>query len=333
MSIIGLGIMIEPLTTLFFVIFISQVVWGFGYTFISGALDSWVSDEVKPIHLERTIISGAQIYRMMSVLGIIMAAVIGVFDIRYALYLSAFIFLSLALFSVIFIKEPHFVKQEKQSSFYKDYFSQLKKGFGHIKHHKILRIMFVIMIFYGLFSEGIDRTYELHILDYLDFRTLWDIAPIWILSIVNAGVAVLGYAMLFIVKKYLKKGHYIYLWVLSLTGMMILGILMFAYMPMAYAALFGFVFFSVTREGTHPLLNSILLKNTPSQVKATVMSSFGQLDAIGQLLSGGLMVMISLWFDIKGLYLITALLLFVPIISFIKIIQIEKPMKEVNSYD
>jgi DHA3 family tetracycline resistance protein-like MFS transporter len=158
-------------------------------------------------------------------------------------------------------------------------------------------------------------------------------APIWILSIVNAGVAVLGYGMLFIVKKYLKKGHYIYLWVLSLTGMMILGILMFAYMPMAYAALFGFVFFSVTREGTHPLLNSILLKNTPSQVKATVMSSFGQLDAIGQLLSGGLMVMISLWFDIKGLYLITALLLVVPIISFIKIIQIEKPTKEVSAYD
>lgn len=333
MFIIGLGIMIEPLTTLFFVIFISQVVWGFGYTFISGALDSWISDEVKAIHLEHTIISGAQIYRIMSVLGIILAAVIGVFDIRYALYLSAFIFLSLAVFGMIFIKEPHFVKQDKQTSFYKGYFSQLKKGFGHIKDHKILRIMFVIMIFYGLFSEGIDRTYELHILDYLDFRSLWDMAPIWILSIVNAGVAVLGYGMLFIVKKYLKKGHYIYLWVLSLTGMMILGILMFAYMPMAYAALFGFVFFSVTREGTHPLLNSILLKNTPSQVKATVMSSFGQLDAIGQLLSGGLMVMISLWFDIKGLYLITALLLVVPIISFIKIIQIEKHTKEVSAYD
>jgi DHA3 family tetracycline resistance protein-like MFS transporter len=333
MLIIGFGIMIEPLTTIFFVIFISQVVWGFGYTFISGALDSWVSDEVKAIHLEHTIISGAQIYRIMSVLGIILAAVIGVFDVRYALYLSALIFMSLAIFGIIFIKEPHFVKQDKEISFYKNYFNQLKKGFNHIKHHKILRIMFVIMIFYGLFSEGIDRTYELHILDYLDFRTLWNIAPIWILSIVNAGVAVLGYGMLFIVKKYLKKGHYIYLWVLSLTGMMILGILMFAYMPMAYAALFGFVFFSVTREGTHPLLNSILLKNTPSHVKATVMSSFGQLDAIGQLLSGGLMVMISLWFDIKGLYFITALLLVVPIISFIKIIQIEKPMKEERSYD
>jgi hypothetical protein len=63
------------------------------------------------------------------------------------------------------------------------------------------------------------------------------------------------------------------------------------------------------------------------------MSSFGQLDAIGQLLSGGLMVMISLWFDIKGLYLITALLLVVPIISFIKIIQIEKHTKEVSAYD
>ncbi|HKL47306.1 MAG TPA: MFS transporter [Candidatus Izemoplasmatales bacterium] len=328
MLIIALGIFIEPLTTLFAVIFISQLVWGFGYTFISGALDSWISDEIKPIQLEHTIITGSQIYRMMSVLGIILAAVIGVVDIRYALYFSSIIFFFLGLFSILYVRETKFEVKQIDTTFYKRYFNQLKKGFGHIKHHKILRFMFVIMLFYGLYSEGIDRTYELHILDHLNFRQLWQIAPIWILSIVNAGVAILGYIMLYFVKKYLKKGHYIYVWTLSLTTMMVVGIIMFAYMPLAYGALFGFIFFSVTREGTYPLLNSILLKHTPSHVKATVMSSFGQLDAIGQLLSGGLMVMISLWFDIKGLYVITALVLIVPIIVFINIIKIEKPMKE-----
>jgi DHA3 family tetracycline resistance protein-like MFS transporter len=188
-----------------------------------------------------------------------------------------------------------------------------------MKKHKVLRIMFIIVIFFGLFSEGIDRTYELHILDYLNFRNLWNIAPIWILSIVNASVAILGYIILYIVKKYLKKGHYIYLWAFNFTLIMIGGILLFALLPQAYLALIGFIIFSVSREGNAPLFNTILLKNTPSKVKATVLSSFGQLDAIGQLLSGGLMVLVSLYFNIKELYILTALLLIVPLLLFVKL--------------
>jgi DHA3 family tetracycline resistance protein-like MFS transporter len=188
-----------------------------------------------------------------------------------------------------------------------------------MKKHKVLRIMFIIVIFFGLFSEGIDRTYELHILDYLNFRNLWNIAPIWILSIVNASVAILGYIILYIVKKYLKKGHYIYLWAFNFTLIMIGGILLFALLPQAYLALIGFIIFSVSREGNAPLFNTILLKNTPSKVKATVLSSFGQLDAIGQLLSGGLMVLVSLSFNIKELYILTALLLIVPLLLFVKL--------------
>ncbi|MDA3931381.1 MAG: MFS transporter [Tenericutes bacterium] len=320
--IIAFGAMIEVFTPFFYVIFISQLVLGFGYTFISGALDSWISDEIKPDALEHTIITGSQIYALLSILGIVLAAVIGVIDIRLSIYVGAFILIALGFLSIIYMKEDHFIKHKSDGSAAKQYFTQFIKGFAHIKNNKMLRIMFVIVLFYGLYSEGIDRTYELNILDGLNFRMLWDLPPIWILSIVNAIVAVIGYLMLFVVKRYLKKSHYLYLWAFNLTLMMIIGIVLFAYMPYVYFALFGFIFFSVSRAGTHPLLNTILLKNTPTNIKATVLSSFGQLDAIGQLLSGGLMVLISLWLDIKGVYLVTALLLIVPMMLFLRLKRI-----------
>jgi len=320
--IIAFGAMIEVLTPFFYLIFISQLVLGFGYTFISGALDSWISDEVKPDLLESTIITGSQVYALLSILGIVLAAVIGVIDIRLSIYVGAFILIALGVLSIIFMKEDNFIKHKSDDSAVKQYFTQFIKGFSHIKNHKTLRIVFVIVIFYGLYSEGIDRTYELHILDGLNFRMLWDLPPIWILSIVNAIVAIIGYIMLFVVKRYLNKSHYIYLWAFNLTLMMIIGIILFAYMPYVYLALFGFIFFSVSRAGTHPLLNSILLKNTPTNIKATVLSSFGQLDAVGQLLSGGLMVLISLWLNIDGIYLVTALLLIVPMMLFLRLKRI-----------
>jgi len=317
--IIGLGILIEPLTPFFMVIFLSQVIWGLGYTFMSGALDSWISDETDPIRLEHIIISGAQFYKIMSVLGIVLAAVIGMFDIRIALYTSSALFMMLGIFSMIFMKEKNFHPSSHSFSFFKRYFQQLSQGFSHIKNHTILRIMFIIFIFYGIYSEGIDRTYELHVLDNLGFRQIWDIPAIWTLSIINAFVALLGYVILHLVKNHLKESHYIYLWASSLTFMMVLGVLMFAYIPYAYLALFGFLFFSISREGTYPLLNTILLKSTPSKIKATVLSAFGQLDAIGQLLSGGLMVALSIWFGIQGMYTVTGLLLLVPASLFLYI--------------
>jgi DHA3 family tetracycline resistance protein-like MFS transporter len=317
--IISIGAVLEALTPLFLVIFLAQFIWGFGYTFISGAMDAWVSDEIRKDELERVVITGSQVYQLASVVGIVLAALIGLKDIRTALYVSGGLTLFLAVISIFFMVEKKMKKRSSENQFFKDYFSQLKDGFSHIAKHKTLRIMFVIMLFYGLYSEGIDRSYEVYILDGLNFRELWNLAPIWILAIVNASIAILGYLMLFVIKRYLKKGHHIYIWAMNLTMMMIVGIILFALLGNSYFALFGFIFFSLSREGTYPLLNTILLKNTPSNVKAIVLSSFGQLDAIGQLLSGGLMVLISLGFAIKGLYLVTAMLLVVPVLLFIRL--------------
>ena len=317
--VMSIGIFIEGLTIVFLLIFLAQFIWGFGYTFISGALDAWISDEIKNENIEKVMIQASQGYQLASVLGIILAAVIGLKDIRIALFVAGGLSLFLAVFLIFFMKETREREDIKPGQFYKRYYGQLVDGFSHIKKHRVLRIMFFIMLFYGLYSEGIDRTYEVFILDGLDFRTTLDIAPIWILSIINASVAIFSYIMLNIVKKYLKKGHHIYIWAFNLTLMMILGIIGFAYLPNIYFALFGFIFFSISRGGTYPLLDTILVKNTPSKVKATVLSSFGQLDAIGQLLSGGLMVVLALWFNVTELYLVTAILLVVPLLLFTRL--------------
>ena len=317
--VMSIGIFIEGLTIVFLLIFLAQFIWGFGYTFISGALDAWISDEIKNENIEKVMIGSTQAYQLASVLGIILAAVIGLKDIRIALFVSGGLSLFLAVFLIFFMKETREREVIIKGHFYKKYYQQLIHGFSHIKKHRVLRIMFFIMLFYGLYSEGIDRSYEIYILDGLDFRNVFKIAPIWILAIVNAVVAVFSYIMLNIVKKYLKKGHHIYIWAFNFTLMMIIGILGFAYLPNIYFALFGFIFFSISRGGTYPLLNAILIKNTPSKVKATVLSSFGQLDAIGQLLSGGLMVLLALWFEVEEMYLVTALLLMVPVILFTRL--------------
>ncbi len=312
--IIGLGFILEGLTVLFGVIFLAQVVWGLGYTFISGALDSWISDETNNEGIEKIIISGEQYNKVFSFLGIVLAALIGMYDVRLAIYVSGLLFLLMSVSSIFLMKEGHFHRVEHNESILSAYYSHLTKGFKHIKVNKTLRVMFVVMLFYGLYSEGIDRSYELHILDNLSFRNTLEISPIWIISIVNALVAFTGVIFLHNIKKHVEGGTHLAIWIMYLTVLMVIGVLMFGLMDYKYAALSGFILFRVAREGTYPLLNSLLVRNIPSNIKATVLSTFGQLDAIGQLLSGGLMVVAGLLFGLKGIYILTALLLIVPVI-------------------
>lgn len=319
--ILGVGFVVEALTPYFIVIFVAQLIWGLGYTFISGALDAWVSDETHNINIEKTILTGTQFNKGFAFLGILFAGIIGMYDIRLAIYIAGSLFIVLGIVSIFFMKEDNFKKVEHDEHIFNAYFSQLKKGFKHIKNHHILKLMFIAMLFYGLYSEGIDRTFEVNILDGLGFRNLIQLDPIWILVIVAATIELIGLIMIGIVKRYLSKGKHVILWALQFTSMMVIGILIFAFINQPYIALFGFLFFSFSREATYPLLDTILVKHTPSHVKATVLSTFGQLDAIGQLLSGAIMVGISVTFGLQNMYVFTALLLLVPLMTFIKMLK------------
>ncbi len=183
--------------------------------------------------------------------------------------------------------------------------------------------MFIVILFFGLFSEGIDRTYEWFTLDHLGFRGFYGWEPIWIISFVNGIIALTGFIFLQFIKKFVKKQNHLAIWATYLTFMMMTGILLFAYMPNMYYALFGFICFTVFREGAEPLLNAIIVTNMPSKIKATVLSGFGQLDAIGQLISGVLMVTITVVVGIQSMYLVSALLLIVPAISLLSITKIK----------
>lgn len=317
---IGIGFIIEALTIQFWIIFIAQIIWGIGLTFISGALDSWVTDELENKNVDVILVSGHQYFKFFQVVGILLAGIIGMISIRSAIYLSGSMFILIALIGSIFMKEEHFNKQRNfELSFYQEYIGQIVKTYHHIKQTDVLRMMFIVLLFFGLYSEGIDRTYELHILDNLGFRGIFDLPDIWIISIINALGALLGFLVLSIVKRFIKQSSLQIVWVMDFTILMILGVLGFAFFEIKYLALMAFLLFRLSREGMAPLINAILIKNTPYSIKASVLSGFGQLDAIGQLLSGFIMVGVSVLVGIKGVYMVSAMFLTVPLIMFMRL--------------
>jgi len=302
--IIGLGFLIEVSSLKFIWIFISQIVWGFGYTFISGALDAWISDETQNEHIEMTYIKGNSVSKWMTILGIFGALGFGIIDIRLPMIISAFIYILMSIF-LIFVMKEHVILEKSTHSM----IHQFKLGIKHIIKHPLLRIFVITAFLLGLYSEGIDRLEELMILDQTTKTFLSDLPTIYIVSIMHMVVAILGVIMLFIIKKNVDAGLKTYHWFFILLIFMSLGLFIFAYVDQAWIAIFGFLFFRMTRQGLDPLYTSIQAREIPSNIKATVMSTFGQIDGIGQIASGIIMTTLALFLGTKSILTVTALIL------------------------
>ena len=124
-------------------------------------------------------------------------------------------------------------------------------------------------------------------------------------------VALLGMVMLFIIKKRVTEGIKTYQWFLIVILLMSTGLFVFAFLDNAYFAMLGFFFFRMTRQGLDPLYMSILARQIPSHIKATVISTFGQIDGIGQIASGILMTTLAFLLGTQAILAVTASILLV----------------------
>lgn len=307
--VVGLGFLIEAMFVNFIIILIAQIIWGLGYTFISGALDAWISDEVDDKDIEQVILTGHQYSSLFNILGILMAMLIGIISIRLSIIISATLLISGGLWLKKHMPETNFKPTHHEVISFKKYIKQLEDGIKHIRNNQILFMLLFVYIAYGLYSEGIDRLYELHILKNFQLDVALGIQPIVAIGCVNGIIAVLGILVLRLIKKYTKDSLRSVIWLIGLTTIMMVGIVGFAFSPSIVLGVSSFIVFAVTRQGTFPLLNAMCLHHTPTEIKATVLSSFSQSDAIGQLLSGLLMAMIARVFGIKSAFLATIALL------------------------
>ncbi len=302
--IIGIGFLIELSSLKFLWIFIAQIVWGFGYTFISGALDAWISDETYNLEIELTYIKGNAISKWMKICGINSALLLGLINIRLPMFTGALIFIVMSLLLEFLMKENKIHHRITYSMIH-----QFKLGVKHIIKHPLLKIFVMTAFLLGLFSEGIDRLEEFIILDRVKDTLFSQLPSIYIVSIMHMIVAILGIIMLGINKKYVSEGIKTYRWFMMLLMMMSFSLFIFAYVNQAYIAMAGFFFFRMTREGIEPLYMSIQAREISSNIKATVMSTFGQIDGIGQIASGLIMTMLALFLGTKSILTVTALIL------------------------
>ncbi|KAA3643047.1 MAG: MFS transporter [Chloroflexi bacterium] len=288
---VGLGFMIEGFAPLFAVVLLSQVVWGLGWTFISGANSAWISDEVGVQRATPLFLRGGQLGLLGNLAGIPISVWLAEQSLGLPFIMGGGLRILLVIFLIAFMPETGFQRkplEERES--WQDLWYTVRAGLMHVRQQAVLMTFTLIALFVGFYSEGWDRLGGALLLERFTFPDLFGVemdAVRWFGLLGFVGI-LLGLGASEIAKRFVdqNKGQGLPRILQGLYAGMVLGMFLFAFTGNFFLAILAMLSFNTLRTVTHPLTEAWLNQNVPSRVRATVLSMAGQLDALGETAGG-----------------------------------------------
>ena len=281
----------------FWVIAAGSAVWGIGWTFISGAEQAWIADELKNDDLERVFLKGAQYSSLGRFAGIIASVLLAAFlSVQAVIVLAGGLLALLAAIAMKLMPETEFISAVREGMpAISQMIQSIKSGAQIVKGNAVLGGIAAVTLLWGLASEGFDRLWGAH---FIEGFNLSEENSVYWFGAFYAGAFLLNAAVLKAVEIYVN-GRYAAV-LLLLNALLTAAMLFFAFTGAFLAAVLLYWLIESLRHVNEPLMNVMINERLPSQGRATALSMFGQLDALGQVAGGPLVGAAALYTSISG---------------------------------
>ena len=316
----GAGFLVEGFFPAFLPILLAQVIWGLGYTFTSGATQAWISDEIGEDDANKLFIRATQIGLFASLIGMGLAALVGVSSIAMPLRIGSAGVLLIGIILAVIMPETGFHPTPREDrNTWQHMWHTFKQGVDTVRRKPRLMNIVFIGLFYGIYSEGFDRLWVKHLLDTFELPVFFGNNEVAFFAALRvAGTLLTILAVRFVEKRVdstspLAIGRA----VLIVTGGISLAMLGFALSPYLLLTLSLYLVINALRDVHIPLQTAWINQKLDSKVRATVHSMFGQVDAIGQVVGGPIVAVIAAVGSAVA-SLVTSSLLLSPALFFIR---------------
>lgn len=308
---IGIGFAVEGLAPLFWLVLLSHVLWGLGWTFVSGALSAWITDEIGAERAAPVFLNSTRMLLLGSLLALPFSLYLANQSLAYPYLAGGLLRVLLAVGLILWMPETGFrptPREERQG--WADVINTARQGVGVMRRKPVLRAYLLIGLLLGLYSEGWDRLRDMYLLEQYQFPDLFGLS----LGSVEWFVIITGFALLLGIaangiarRLSMREGGF------SLTGalqglhaLMVISMAGFVLTDHFLLAVLALLTFDAFRSVTFPLNDAWLNKHIPSNVRATVLSMTSQLDALGQAAGGPLIGLVGNLFSVRAAILSAA---------------------------
>ncbi len=288
-ALMGLGLVIEGLFPAFVPILLSKLVWGVGYTFISGATEAWLSDEIGEERANRAFLAANRYDLSGNVVGVLAATALGSFtSLAVTIYGIGAARVLLALLLVFLMSEQGFKPTRPEfHHIFRHMADTFRKGVQTIRLRPTLLAILGISLFYGV-TGGFDRLWVKHLTDRFELPVLFghnELSFFGILELVSILLAI--FLTHQIEKRFdASQPRVVGRLMLAITGGIALSIAGFAWSPFLGLALALYLVIYSFQELTDPLLAAWMNQRLDPDVRATILSMTAQAGSVGQVLGG-----------------------------------------------
>lgn len=296
--IIGAGFILNGLFPYFGTIVLAQVLWGLGYTFTSGALQAWISDEIGEQESALAFLKGSRMEQWGGLLGVALSIGLATVSLRAPILIGGGLFILLGVFLLLRMPETGFTPSPvEQQNRWTHLATTFKQGLAMVKIRPALIGILGAGFLFGMYSEGYDRLWTAHLVGSFSFPMLPGLDQmtdpaefnlvVWF-GALKAMVMILSAMALSLIEKRLHHPRMNSL-ITSLTlfsGFLVLFLIGFA-LAQNLALMFILVaLIGMVREIINPIYTAWVNQRLDSSVRATVISLSSQVDAIGQIAGG-----------------------------------------------
>lgn len=286
---VGLGFTIEGLIPHFAAILLAQVVWGLGATLHDGADSAWLASEISEVHLEHVYARSGQLGQALSLIGIPISVALASIRLNLPVVLGGVLFMILACLLPWMMHEHAFTPPSRADrSPWRMFGQTLRQGLREVRASRVLGLLLGVEVCFGLASEGWDRLWQPFVLTAFALPGRGHVPPIVWIGVAQIGAAALGIcASQVLVARLQRNGRAQGIaMLLALMATRIAGIFVFALAGNLWLALAAFWLVDLTRTLNRPLYDARFTRSVTPNLRATVLSLRGQVNAFGQIAGG-----------------------------------------------
>ncbi len=326
LAILGCGFMLSGAFARFDTLLLGSIVWGVGDTFISGAQQAWLADEIGVQRANRVYLRGTQVELLLRIVAVPIAVAIGSYDLNLPILIGGAMLVVLGAGLAVIMPENGFKRGlDRSKPTMQSLTGTLRSGGRLVRHSPLLLTLFAIAAFYGMSSEGFDRLWEAHFLRDLGFPTFIDVQPIVWFGAIRIGSAIISLPIAELAHRYLDTDN---LTVLSrslflINVFQILGVAVLAVAGGFWVGVAAFWSTVTLSRVFDPLYLAWINHNVDSSVRATVFSMSSQSDAFGQIAGGPVIGAVGSLASIRAALSLTSVVLFPALLLYVRAIRLD----------
>lgn len=314
---------------------ITQLFFGIGFTFVSGADTAWIVDELGEDQVGALFMRTQHLSLIGTLLGIGVSVGLSMIAPNLTYIAGGIMYLAVGLFLILFMKETNFTPKPRapHSSPIRTMAATWLSGLKVVRSQPLLIMLIAVSLFVGAASEGYDRLWGTFLISSIGLPEHWSFPMAVWFGMISAVSTVVGIVAVRIAEKRLDMSNRkaVTLAITLLFTGRITALIGLALAPSFSWAITAILVISVIELLSHPIYTTWLNMHIESHTRATVLSMISQSDALGQSAVGPAVGWVGTRFSLRSAFVLGGVLL-TPILLLLVRTSIKKnPSTEVDT--